>query len=152
MTNEEFQRYRDGRYAEVLEYYDSKAVWNKRCYYACSVYVLAVSGVICPVVLLSSTYGQVLAAIFSPTVTVLAAVAALFKFHENWLSYRATWDALKHEYYWHDANAGLYAGQDDPDRLFVEQVEALVSREGAEWLRRHAAKGKGDTPGSLTGD
>lgn len=140
MTNEEFQRYRDGRYLEALNYYDSKAIWNKRLYYACSIYVLVVSGVICPVVLLSKEYGQVVAAILSPTVTVLAAIAALFKFHENWLSYRATWDSLKHEINWHDADLGPYGGQGDAHRTFVERVEGLISREGGEWLRRHAPK------------
>jgi hypothetical protein len=152
MTNEEFQRYRDGRYLEALNYYDNKAIWNKRLYYICSTYVLAVSGVICPVVLLSKEYGQTTAAILSPTVTVLAAIAGLFKFHENWLSYRATWDSLKHEINWHDANLGLYVGQDDPHRTFVEQVEGLISREGAEWLRRHASRESGDAPRAFTGD
>ena len=152
MTDEEFQRYRDGRYAEALKYYDTRAVWNKRFYYAASIYVLAVSGIIGPVVLLSKVYGQTLAAILSPSVTVLAAIAGLYRFHENWLSYRATWDALRREVYWHDANVGPYSGQDDPHGLFVEQVEALISRGGAEWLRRHRGKAKREAPGSLTGD
>lgn len=146
MTAEDFKSYREGRIAEALKYYDRKAKWNKRCYYASSVYVLVVSGVICPVILLSKTHGQMAVAILSPTVTVLAAIAGLFRFHENWLSYRATWDALKHEIYLHDANAGLYSGQNDPNRVFVERVEGVVSVEGAEWLRRHAAKEKGDAP------
>jgi hypothetical protein len=151
MTNEEFQRYRDGRYLEALNFYDNRAIWNKRFYYICSTYVLAVSGAICPVVLLSKGYGQTIAAILSPTVTVLAALAGLFRFHENWLSFRATWDLLKHEINWHDANLGLYAGQEDPHRTFVEHVEGLISREGAEWLRRHAPKDRGDSTGMLAG-
>jgi len=147
MTDEEFRSYRDGRYATILNYYDTKAIWNKRLYYACSVYVLVGSGIIGPIVLLCKTYGQTLAAILSSSVAVIAAISGLFRFHESWLSFRSTWDALNHEIHWHDAKVGPYAGKEVPNRFFVEQVESLISREGAEWLRRHAHKEKADASG-----
>jgi hypothetical protein len=151
MTDDEFRSYRDGRYAGILNYYDEKAIWNKRFYHMCSLYVMVVSVGISPIILLYKEHGQVLAALLSPTVALLTAVAGHYRFHENWLGYRATWDALNHQIHWHDAQLGLYAGQEDPNRFFVEQVEALISREGSEWLRRHAPKAKGDAPGTFTG-
>jgi hypothetical protein len=149
MTDDEFTNYREGRYVEALNYYDNKAIWNKRLYHICSIYVLIVSAGISPIVLLCKERGQILTAILSPTITVLAAIAGHYRFHENWLGYRATWDALRHQIYWHGAKAGLYAGQEDPNRFFVEQVEDLISREGSEWLRRHAPKERGDASGTV---
>jgi len=151
MTDDEFKSYREGRYAEALKYYDKKAIWNKRLYHICSIYVLVVSVAISPIVLLCKDRGQIFTAILSPTVTLFAAIAGHFRFHENWLSYRATWDALKHQIHWHDSKAGFYAGQEDAHRFFVEQVEDLVSRERSEWLRRHAPKERGDASSALAG-
>lgn len=143
-TPEELKLYREGRLARLLKYYDSRAIWNKRLYFGSAVVVLAGSSVISPVVLLFKTSGQLVVAGLGPLVTFVAAFAALFKFHESWLSYRATWDSLNHEVSCYETRAGSYAECDDPGRFLVERVEALVSREGAEWLQRHTAKKKDD--------
>lgn len=151
MTDDEFKGYRDGRYNQMLNYYDKKAIWNKRFYRLCSFYVLVVSAGISPIVLIYKEHAQVLAAILSPTVTLVAAIAGQYRFHDNWLRYRAAWDALKHEIHFHDAKLGLYMGQEDRHSFFVDQVEGLIAREGSEWLRSHMLKEKADVPGASTG-
>jgi len=136
MTDEEFAVYRDGRYAEMLKYYDKHSVRNQLWYRICSVYVLAVSALIAPIVTLSGSSGKLAAAIIAPTVTVMAGIASLFLFHENWLRYRATWDALTHEIHWRAASVGDYANCADRNATFVTRVESLISQEGREWLKR----------------
>jgi Protein of unknown function (DUF4231) len=147
MTVEEFEVYRDGRYAKASRYYDRRAVRNQRCYHLCSAYVLVVSIAVTPVLLsdLAGKHGVALAAIMMPTVAVVAGLSDHFRFHENWLSSRATWDALQHELQWHTAGAGPYKGTEDLNAQFVERVEEIISREGAEWLARHAAKDRADS-------
>ena len=84
MTDEEFVTYRDGRYAEILQYYDRRAVRNQRCYHFCSVYALAVSIAVTPVLLgdWPKGHGLVLAAILSPTIALVAGISDHFHFHE----------------------------------------------------------------------
>ena len=150
MTDEEFKAYHDGRYKEELNYYDRKANHNRRCYHVTSVYVLAVSITITPILTVEALkdIGAVVAALLAPTVALVAGIAAHFRFHENWLSFRKTWDALRHEAPWREAKIGDYKDAVDVNALFVERVEALISSEGQEWLQRHA---KSDATKSSSG-
>lgn len=143
MTDEEFAAYRESRYEKALAYYDTRARSNKRRYYLCAVYILAVSAAVGPSALLVKNYGHLIAVILSPTVTVVAAISGLFKFHENWLGFRSTWDLLKSELYLHDARVGSYQEAEDRNRMFVQRIESALSSESLEWLRRHASDRQG---------
>jgi hypothetical protein len=143
MTEEEFTAYHDGRYTRAIKYYDDRAKMNQRWHHICSIYVLVTSVVIAPLLSIDSLlggYGRIFAAVLAPTVAIVAGVASHFRFNENWLSYRATWDALQHEIHWRDAKNHGYKTAEDRNALFVERVEALISREGSEWLDRHIRK------------
>jgi hypothetical protein len=146
MTDEEFAVYRDGRYAKAMKYYDDRAITNQRAHRFCSNYVLVMSVAITPILtvgIFSKENATVIAALLAPTVAVVAGISTNYKFHENWLSYRATWDALQHELHWRDARTYEYKGASDRNSLFVERVEQLISQEGSEWLNRHIRKDEG---------
>jgi Protein of unknown function (DUF4231) len=147
MTSEEFDLYCGGRYKEALRYYDRRAVRNQRCYHFCAAYILIVSIAITPVLLsdFAGKWGVVLAAIFMPTVAVVAGLSDHFRFHENWLSSRAAWDALQHELQLCKAGVGPYKASPDAYPQFVERVEEIIAREGSEWLARHAARDRADS-------
>lgn len=146
MTDDEFVTYRNGRYAEALKYYDDRANTNRRLYHICSVYLIVVSVGIAPILMINPFgYGKVIAVVLSPTVAIVTAIASHFRFHENWLSYRVTWDALRHEVHWRDAKIHDYQNAGDRNALFVGRVEILISREGAEWFNRHLHKEQGST-------
>jgi hypothetical protein len=83
---------------------------------------------------------RIIAIIIAPTVAIATGIAAHFSFHENWLNYRATWDALKHEQYLRNGNIHEYGESKDRNALFVARVEALISSEGEVWLSRHSSK------------
>jgi len=57
----------------------------------------------------------------------------LNQYHTNWMSYRATCEALKHEKFLYAALAGPYAGSANALALLAERVESLVSQEHAKW-------------------
>jgi len=70
----------------------------------------------------------------------LGALIALFEglqqlnqYHQNWITYRSTAEALKHEKYLFLAMAGSYATSENPRTLLAERVESLVSQEHAKW-------------------
>ena len=67
-------------------------------------------------------------------VVVLEATQQLNQYHANWIAYRSTAEALKHEKHLHLALAGPYADVANPDSLLAERVEGLVSQEHAKWV------------------
>lgn len=143
MTDEEFAIYRDGRYEKALEYYDDRAKRSKFGYRFCSIYVLVVSVAITPILttnLISREIAVIIVALLAPTAAIAAGIAAHFQFHENWLSYRATWDTLKHELHWRDAQVYDYKDAQDRNAHFVERVEVTISQEGCDWLKRQPGK------------
>jgi Protein of unknown function (DUF4231) len=73
-------------------------------------------------------------------VVVLEGVLHLGQYHSNWMSYRSTAEALKHEKYLHAAKAGPYALSEAPDALLAERVEGLISREHAKWVTQQEQK------------
>jgi len=148
MSTQEFLTYCDGRYTTLLDYYDKRAVAAKRGYNICSIYILFVSIAISPIQGLGlngsgSTIAKVLVMVLSPTVALAAGLAAHFRFHEHWITYRATWDALSRERSMHDAQAGPYRHAVEHNALFVERVEEIVAKEGKEFYSRQASQSRG---------
>ena len=67
-------------------------------------------------------------------VVIFEGLQQMFQFHQNWVTYRATCEQLKHEKYLFLATAGPYADAPYPRRMLAERVEALVSTETAKWV------------------
>jgi len=53
---------------------------------------------------------------------------------QNWISYRCTCEALKHEKYLFLGRAGPYAGAVDGRALLADRIEGLISQEHAKWV------------------
>jgi hypothetical protein len=77
-------------------------------------------------------------------VLVLEAIEHLNQYQQNWISYRSTSEALKHEKFLFLAEAGPYSAAPEPVKLLAERVEGLISREHAKWVseQQEGAKAK----------
>jgi len=75
-------------------------------------------------------------------VVIAEGVQQLNQYDHNWVSYRSTAEALKHQKYLYLAKADVYAEAQDRHMLLAERVEALVSREHAKWVSRKETKAK----------
>lgn len=69
---------------------------------------------------------------------LLECLQQLNQWQHNWITYRSTCEALRHEKYSFIARSGSYEGMDDiqAHKALVERVEALVSTEHAKWITR----------------
>jgi len=78
-------------------------------------------------------------------IAVLEGLQHLNQYQSNWITYRSTCEALKHEKYLYLATAGPYAAAQDPHRVLAERIESLVSQEHAKWAagQEQAPKAKG---------
>ncbi len=83
---------------------------------------------------MNARYSSLAASGLGGIVAVVEGLQQLHQFHANWISYRSTCEALKHEKYLYLASAGPYAGAANARSLLVERVESLVSQEHGKWL------------------
>jgi Protein of unknown function (DUF4231) len=67
------------------------------------------------------------------TIALLEGLQQLNQYHQNWITYRSTAEALKHEKYLFLSTAGPYAAASDPKAMLAEHIESLVSQEHAKW-------------------
>jgi len=128
------------------KWHDARAKLNKRLFYTAEV-ATVLAGAAIPVVNLwavqDAYLAGVLSAILGGVVVVAAAIGKLFKFHDNWLHYRALVEALAREKELYAAGAGDYAAVEgrERDRLVVERVENLLSNKTAQFLETHKQVG-----------
>ena len=124
------------------KWHDERAKLNKRLFYMVEVATL-LAGAAIPVINLwavkDAYLAGLLSAVFGGIVVVAAAVGKLFKFHENWLHYRALVEALVREKELYSVGAGDYASVDgdERNRLLVERVENLIANKTAQFIETH---------------
>jgi hypothetical protein len=76
---------------------------------------------------------------------ILEGLIQLGQYQLNWLLYRATREALKPEDFMHSGKAVPYPGAPDPDALFIERCDSIMSGKNLKWLasQEQAASTKG---------
>lgn len=149
MNQEDFQKYLKERYENQTDWYDKKSIWNQKMYRRFQWAVIVLSAITPVLVAIVAIRPEVKVTSW-PAVVISALVAIgttslkTFKYQENWINYRTTCETLRKEIHFYNAGVGDYKDTDDRQTLFVERVEALISRENTMWLTAHKPKeGKG---------
>ena len=127
------------RLVDQLDWYGRKSAAAQRAFIRLKVVEIVVAAAI-PVV--AGVGGPaLLTAALGSTVVVLEAVRQLYQWQTNWVLYRSTAEALKHEKFRFLTNAGPYGAAARPDALLAKRVEGLVSREHAKWVAAREESG-----------
>lgn len=129
------------RLEEQIQWYDGHSAHHKRWFHSLKVAQIVIAALI--PALAAAGASTAIAGALGATIVVLEGLQQLFQFQQNWVSYRATAEALKHERSLFLAHAGPYAGNGRPDALLAERVEGLVSQETAAWTSSQRDSGKG---------
>jgi hypothetical protein len=120
------------RLMDQLDWYDRKSNAAQRAFKRVKVMELIIAAAI-PVMAGTSAPKTVTAAL-GGAVVLLEAVQQLYQWQTNWVQYRSTAEALKHEKFLYLAGAGPYA-TGDKKRLLAERLEGLISQEHAKWTQ-----------------
>jgi hypothetical protein len=120
------------RLNDQITWYDAKSRSHQRWYKSLKVATIALAATI-PIVAPFKTSPWVIG-VMGALIATIEGVQQLFQFAHNWNNYRSTCEALRHEKYLHEAHAGPYAAATTPDVLPAENVEALISKEHAQWI------------------
>lgn len=139
--------YLKDRVDKQIGWYDKKSQWNQHCFKVlrfielvfASMIPFLVSGITTDTLLLKLVVGSM-----GLCIAVISGLVSLYKFQENWIEYRATAEALKHERYRFLTKCPPY-GAEDHFQLFVNRIESLISKETSTWAGNvnDKAKGKG---------
>jgi hypothetical protein len=121
-----------GRLEDQIAWYDTNSSRNQRDFKRLKYVEILAAGAI--PILTGFAATRIVAAVMGGLVLVIEAILHLNQYQQNWLTYRSTAEALKHEKFLFLARAGHYAGASDPRSLIAERVEALVSQEHSKWV------------------
>ena len=130
------------RLEDEIGWYDRRSRYSQQTFKILKLWTI----VIASLVPLLTTFGvhdaRVLASL-TASIAVVEAVQQLNQYQTNWILYRSTCEALKHEKYLYLSTAGPYSTASDRKVLLAERVEGLVSQEHAKWASNREEKGEG---------
>ncbi|WP_306224943.1 DUF4231 domain-containing protein [Bosea beijingensis] len=116
-----------------IRWYDQRSGSAQRNFKWAKYFVIAASATIPIAALLGHTH---IAAVLGGMIAITEAVSHINQWQHNWITYRSTCEALRHEKYTYIERADPYDGFDDRDarKLLVERVESLISTEHSKWI------------------
>ena len=133
------------RLEDQIEWYDYRGAAAQRAYKRLKV----IQVVLAAFIPFLAGFQDNIAALLDPQLALLPAVAIAFlgvgvvvveglehlnQYHQNWLGFRATCEALKHEKFLFLADAGPYGDTEDKRALLAERIEELIGKEHAQWV------------------
>lgn len=128
------------RVRDQIGWYDRKSQQNQRWFKRLKVTEIITAAAIPFVASVSAPVALVGAG--GALIVVLESLQQLQQYQQNWITYRATCERLRHEQFLFQAGAGPYANAHDPEALLAERVEGLVSQEHAAWVSQREEVGK----------
>lgn len=129
-----FEKYLAERYQCQIVWYDKKATLNKTLYSLFQWPVIVFSAITPILVVINENKARWAAVVISALVAIGTTAMKSFQFHENWLNYRTICETLRKEIHYYRARTSAYSNVPDPEAVFVERVEAMISRENTMWL------------------
>jgi Protein of unknown function (DUF4231) len=120
------------RLEDQLNWYEAKSGYNQRMFKWLKTTTIAAAVAIPLCAGLGDRY-VIITAVLGALIALIEGIQQLNQYQQNWITYRSTSEALKHEKYLFLANAGPYTAAENPKTLLAERVESLVSQEHAKW-------------------
>jgi hypothetical protein len=127
----DIETYLSKRFEPERKWYSEKARYNKKWMNILNVIVI-LTGAITPI--LAALQFTLSTVVTSAVTTIIFSLLKFFKFDEIWLNYRSTSETLKKEEQHFRTLTGPYREAAEPEKLFVERVEAVISKEQSIWL------------------
>ncbi len=135
------KNYIKSRLDDQIDWYSKKATTNKNRFHGFQILIIIV-GAIIPLVNLidfAPVETRVISSILGVIIVGVSGILQLKKYHENWIMYRSTEEALKKEKYTYENDAGEYSGLDENKKLklLVENVESMISNQNIVFFITH---------------
>ena len=136
------------RLDDQIAWYDRKSRSNQRTFKLLKCWTILIGAAV-PVLVAVGWSDARVVALLTATIAVVEGLQQLNQHQTNWILYRATCEALKHEKYLYLARAGPYATAANPATLLAERIEGLVSQEHARWTSGREESTRKQSDGQL---
>ena len=123
------------RLEDQIQWYDSRSTKNQRMFKVLKMIVIFAAALI--PFLVGFNLPPWIVGGLGVLIAVMEGLQQLNQYQANWITYRSTSEALKHEKFLFLAKAGPFAVAADPHVLLAERIESLVSQEHAKWAAGH---------------
>ena len=129
------KQYFSERLDDQIKWYSSKSRYNQKMYKRLGLLEIISASLIPLLSGLSSmiSYSEWIIGILGVIIAVAAGASALYKFHENWMAYRTTLEALKHEKLLYLTQTAPY-DNDERFQTLVSRSESIIANENQNWL------------------
>lgn len=134
------------RLEDQIAWYDRRSMTNQRYFKRIKMVEIAVAAIIPLLAGFNRPQALWLTGGLGVLITVLEGTLHLNQYQQNWIAYRSTCEALKHEKYVYLGKASPYASAVDAHALLAERIESLVSQEHAKWAAMQQQEPKSKTP------
>lgn len=133
--------YSADRVDDQINWYSEKATENKSRFHNLQIIIIIIAAAI-PVINVidfAPVETRIMSSIMGAVIVGITGIAQLKKYHENWIMYRSTEEALKKEKHTFENDAGEYAGlsSDEKKRRLVENVESIISNQNVVFFILH---------------
>jgi len=127
---EDINEYIDKRYNSQVKWYDTKATYYKKWTQFFNV-ITIFFGALTPI--LAALDYRIITIFLASVVTISLGLLKFYKCEEHWHNYRTTCETLKKEGNYFRYRINGYSTVQEPEKLFIERVESLISRENTLW-------------------
>jgi hypothetical protein len=122
------------RLADQIAWYDKKSRAARYRYKAIKLLQIIVAAIVPLVTVFDFPSPGKITALLGLSMLIMEGIQQLGQYQENWITYRSTCEALKHEKYAFLADAGPYAATSAPIPILADRIEGLISQEHAKWI------------------
>jgi Protein of unknown function (DUF4231) len=139
------------RLEDQIKWYDNQSASAKRMFKRLKTATLAISVSIPLSAAFATRYPLqtgVITGVMGASIALLEGLQQLNQYHQNWITFRSTAEALKHEKFLFFATAGPYTAASNPKSLLAERIESLVSQENTKWASAQEQTPKTDKSGT----
>lgn len=120
------------RVNDQIVWYDRKSNYNQRVFKILKGWTIVAAALV-PVLAVFGVRDVRIAAVVAASIAVVEGIQQLNQYQANWILFRSTCEALKHEKFLYLSSAGPYRNVGSPIALLAERIEGLVSQEHAKW-------------------
>lgn len=124
------------RLESQIDWYDRKSGVAQRNYKYTKYFTIFASALIPIIAIVDFEVSKYSIAILGALIAIFEGINQVNQWQHNWITYRSTCEALRHEKYTFMERADPYDFQDSKDakKLLVERVESLISTEHSKWI------------------
>ncbi|ADD03951.1 uncharacterized protein Nmag_0361 [Natrialba magadii ATCC 43099] len=134
---ENFDEFYEEFYKPQFEWYDTKAINNKKYHRGMKISQISLAAILPVAVTLfpvtSSAFWQNTIIIASVLLIILEALESYLNYQKKWMNYRTTAEGLRREEQMFKTRTKEYEGVENPEKLFIKRVMALTSQENRYW-------------------